>query len=48
MDCFFMSDPYKDPKKVFDEIRNRSQIHVSQLSELTDFKFPEEISMMDV
>ena len=24
MDCFFMSDPYKDPKKAFDEIRSRS------------------------
>lgn len=23
MDCFFMSDPYKDPKEAFDEIRAR-------------------------
>ena len=29
MDCFFMSDPYKDPKKAFDEIRSREQIHVT-------------------
>ena len=48
MDCFLMSDPYKDPKKAFDEIRSRSQIHVSQITENTDFKFPEEISKMDI
>ena len=37
MDCFFMSDPYKDPKKDFDEIRSRDQIHVNQINETTDF-----------
>ena len=48
MDCFYMSDPYKDPKSVFDELKQRSQILVSQISQDTDFKFPEEISKMDV
>ena len=48
MDCFFMSDPYKDPKKAFDEIRSRSQVFVNQINKDTDFKFPKEISKMDV
>ena len=43
-----MSDPYKDPKKVFDEIRSRTQIFISQINQDTDFKFNEEISKMDV
>ena len=48
MDCFFMSDPYKDPKKAFDEIRSRSQVFVNQINKDTDFMFPQEISKMDV
>ena len=48
MDCFFMSDPYKDPKQAFDEIRSRDQIHVTQINEQTDFKFAQEIGKMDV
>lgn len=48
MDCFFMSDPYKDPKKAFDEIRSRTQIFVSQITQETDFKFSQEIGKLDV
>lgn len=48
MDCFFMSDPYKDPKQAFDEIRSRDQIHVNQINDKTDFMFADEIGKMDV
>ena len=48
MDCLTMSDPYKDPKKEFDEMRQRQPMQTSQVSIHTDFKQPDEIGKMDI
>ena len=43
-----MSDPYQDPKKVFDELRQRKNIQSYKISEKTDFKQAKEIGKMDI
>ena len=37
MDCFFMSDPYKDPKATFDQLRGREQVYTRDITQETDF-----------
>ena len=48
VDCFLMSDPYQDPKKVFDELRQRKNIQSTKINEKTDFKQAKEIGKMDI
>jgi hypothetical protein len=48
IDCFLMSDPYADPRREFEELRNRQQIKVTKINEKTDFKQAKEIGKMDI
>ena len=43
-----MSDPYADPRREFEELRNRKGIKVSKINEKTDFQQAKEIGKMDI